>query len=98
MDPHALLADWLTSGTLRPSTQIAYRTDVTNWLTWCAERGVDPYAFGIEHVAAWSYDRYLHDVLGNRPFNGPADLAWIAEHHPHTAKSHDRRISALTGF
>ncbi|MFF0009558.1 hypothetical protein ACFYQT_39890 [Streptomyces tibetensis] len=104
MDPRLLLEDWITTGALRPSTQIAYRRDVTSWLDWCDHTWphpgphVDPYAFGIEHVAAWSYDRYLNEVLGNRPFNGPADLAWIAEHHPATAKSHDRRISALTGF
>jgi len=104
MNPRALLEDWIASGTLRPSTQIAYRRDVTSWLDWCDHTWphpgplVDPYAFGIEHVAAWSYDRYLHEVLGNRPFNDPTDLAWIAEHHPATAKSHDRRISALTGF
>lgn len=103
-DARRLLESWITGGTLRPSTQIAYRRDVTSWLDWCdhtwphAGPHVDPYDFGIEHVAAWSYDRYLTDVLGNRPFDGPAALAWLAEHHPAVAKSHDRRISALTGF
>jgi len=103
-DARRLLDDWITSGRLRPSTQIAYRRDVTSWLDWCDHTWphpgpyVDPYDFGIEHVAAWSYDRHLHEVLDNQPFDGPAALAWLAEHHPAAAKSHDRRISALTGF
>lgn len=104
MDPRLLLEDWTASGTLRPATQIAYRRDVTSWLDWCdhtwphAGPHVDPFSFGIEHVARWAYDRYLREVLGNRPFNDPGDLAWIADNHPAVAKSHDRRISALTGF
>lgn len=104
MDPRLLLEDWIVLGTLRPATQIAYRRDITSWLDWCdhtwphAGPRVDPWSFGIEHVARWAYDRYLHEVLGTRPFNDPTDLAWIAETHPAVAKSHDRRISALTGF
>lgn len=104
MDPRTLLEAWLTTGTLRPSSQAAYRQEVTSWLDWCDHTWphngphVDPYHFGIEHVAAWSYDRYLRHVLDNRPFDGPAALAFIAEHHPATAKSHDRRITALTGY
>ncbi|MFF7476579.1 hypothetical protein [Streptomyces sp. NPDC008092] len=100
MDPHALLADWLATGTLRSSTQIAYRSDVANWLTWCTERGIDPYSFGIEHVAAWADERYLRPAgyLGNRPFDGPAALAQLAQEFPEAAKSHDRRITSLTQY
>jgi integrase len=104
MDPRLLLDDWLATGALRPSTQQAYRIEVTSWLDWCdhtwphAGPHVDPYACGIEHVAGWAYDRHLKDCLGNRPFDGPHALAWIAEQYPHVAKSHDRRITALTGF
>jgi site-specific recombinase XerD len=98
MDPRLLLEDWIATSVLRPSTQLAYRRDVTSWLNWCERTRTDPYAFGIEHVARWAYDRYLREVLGSRPFNDPADLAWIAENHPAVAKSHDRRISSLTGF
>jgi integrase len=98
MDPHALLADWLATSTLRPSTQIAYQGDVVSWLTWCSERGIDPWAFGIEHVAAWADERYLRPYLGNRPFDGPAALAHLADEHPETAKSHDRRITSLTQY
>ncbi|MFD9249535.1 hypothetical protein [Streptomyces bottropensis] len=100
MDPHALLADWLATGTLRSSTQIAYQGDVVSWLTWCTERGVDPWSFGIEHVAAWADERYLRPAgyLGNRPFDGPAALAQLAAEHPEAAKSHDRRITSLTQF
>lgn len=98
MDPRLLLDDWLTTGALRPSTQLAYRIEVTSWLTWCDERRVDPYSFGIEHVAAWADERYLRPYLGNRPFDGPHALAHLAEEHPEAAKSHDRRITALTQY
>lgn len=98
MDPRELLEDWIVSGTLRPSTQVAYRADVLSWLTWCAETGVDPYHFGIEHVAAWADQRYLRPYLGTRPFDGPDALAQLATEHPEAGRSHDRRISALTGF
>lgn len=104
MNPRALLDTWLTSGTLRPSSQAAYRQEVTSWLDWCDHTWphngptVDPYAFGIEHVARWAYDRYLKDCLGTRPFDGPAALTFIAQEFPAVAKSHDRRITALTGF
>jgi len=98
MDPLLLLEDWIANSALRPSTQIAYRTDVTSWLTWCTDAGVDPYAFGIEHVAAWVEQKYLRPYLGTRPFDGPDALAQLAADHPEVARSHDRRISALTGF
>ncbi|MFG2276763.1 hypothetical protein ACGFNY_44270 [Streptomyces chartreusis] len=98
MDPRLLLDDWLAAGTLRPSTQAAYRQEVGSWLTWCATTGTDPYAFGIEHVAAWADQRYLRPYLGTRPFDGPAALAHLADQHPEVAKSHDRRITALTQY
>jgi integrase len=98
MDPRLLLDDWLATGALRPSTQQAYRIEVTSWLDWCTQRGVNPYSFGIEHVAAWAEERYLRPYLDNRPFDGPAALAHIAEHHPEAARSHDRRITALTQY
>lgn len=100
MDPRLLLEDWLSAGTLRSSTQIAYRQEVGSWLTWCADTGTDPYSFGIEHVAAWADQRYLRPggYLGNRPFDGPEALAQLAEEFPEAAKSHDRRITALTQY
>lgn len=104
MEPRVLLEDWLASGTLRPSSQAAYRQEVGSWLDWCDHTWphtgpvVDPYHFGIEHIAAWSYDRYLKDVLGTRLFDDPTALAWIAAEHPAVAKSHDRRITALTQY
>ncbi|MFD9004496.1 hypothetical protein ACFV0T_26645 [Streptomyces sp. NPDC059582] len=98
MDPRALLEDWLATGALRPSTQAAYRQEVTSWLTWCHTAGADPYNIGIEHVARWSEDRYLRPYLGTRPFDGPEALAALADEHPDVAKSHDRRITALTQY
>ncbi|MGW2739157.1 hypothetical protein ACWC4D_33780 [Streptomyces sp. NPDC001288] len=98
MDPQTLLETWLTAGTLRPASQATYRIEVTSWLDWCESARVDPFAFGLEHVARWAEDRYLHDVLAGRRFTGPDTLAWLAEHHPDVAKSHDKRITALTGY
>ncbi|MGW0188148.1 hypothetical protein ACWDV7_20585 [Streptomyces sp. NPDC003362] len=98
MDPRTLLDTWLASGTLRPTSQATYRIEVTSWLDWCDETGTDPWAFGLEHIARWAQDRYLHEVLDGRPFDGPDTLAWLAQHHPDIAKSHDKRITALTGY
>lgn len=98
MDPRVLLEDWLTTSALRPSTQVAYRQEVGSWLTWCHEHDVNPYSFGIEHVAAWAETRYLRPYLGTRPFDGPEALAYLAAEHPEAAKSHDRRITALTQY
>ena len=33
---------WLENRRLSDHTRDAYRRDVTSWLTWCAERGLDP--------------------------------------------------------
>lgn len=98
MDPSILLDEWLTTGTLRPSTQLAYRQEISSWLTWCDQSGVDPYSFGIHQVAAWAEERYLRPYLGNRPFDGPSALAQLADEYPEVAKSHDRRITALTQY
>lgn len=98
MDPRTLLEHWLTNGTLRPTSQNTYRIEVTSWLDWCDETRTNPWAFGLEHIARWAHDRYLHHILGGRPFDGPDTLAWLAEHHPDIARSHDKRITALTGY
>jgi integrase len=98
MDPRTLLEHWLASGTLRPASQATYRIEVTSWLDWCEQNNTDPWAFGLEHVARWAEDRYLRHVLDGRPFTGPDALAWLAQHHPDVAKSHDKRITALTGY
>ncbi|WP_030188215.1 hypothetical protein [Streptomyces violaceorubidus] len=98
MEPRALLDTWLTGGTLRPSTAIEYRREVTSWLDWCHDCRVNPYDFGLENVARWAQDRHLAWALDGRPLDGPDTLAWLAHHHPDVAKSHDRRITALTGY
>jgi len=98
MDPRTLLETWLTSGTLRPASQATYRIEVTSWLDWCDTAAVDPWAFDLHHIAQWAHDRYLHQVLDGRLFDGPDTLAWLAHHHPDVAKSHDKRITALTGY
>jgi len=98
MDPRVLLDDWLSTSALRYTTRDTYRREVTAWLDWCAGASVDPYQADIEHIAAWCEDRYLREVLDNQPFNGPHALAWIAEHHPEVARSHDKRITAVTQY
>lgn len=98
MDPRVLLDAWLENSTLRHSTRSAYRQEATSWLTWCTMAGVDPYHFGPEHVARWAEERYLRPYLDGRPFTGPDALAQLAHRHPDVAKSHDRRITALTGY
>jgi integrase len=97
MDPRTLLEDWLTHSTLRPSSAAEYRREVTSWLDWCTHHHINPYAAGIEDIAAWSEQTFLHPYL-TRPFDSPDALAQLAEQHPEVAKSHDRRITALTGF
>jgi integrase len=104
MDPRALLDTWLESSTLRYSTRGRYRQDVTSWLDWCDKtwprpgNTVDPYNCGIEHIARWCEDRYLHQVLNGRPFDGPDALTWLAEQRPDIAQTHDGRITALTQY
>lgn len=103
MDPRALLDDWLATSALRPTTRMAYRQEVTSWLDWCDHTWphtgpvVDPYQAGIEDIARWAEDRHLKDYL-TRPFDGPDALAQLADQHPEVAKSHDRRITALTQY
>jgi integrase len=99
MDPHTLLDDWLTEGTLRPSSQVEYRREVTRWLTWCAAQNppVNPYDCGIEHVAAWC-GTFLTAQLDGRPFDHPDALAHIAQHHRDAALTHDRRVTAINQF
>lgn len=99
MDPLTLLADWLDTAPLRSSSRIEYEREVTRWLTWCAAQQppVDPYDCGIEHIAAWA-GTYLTDQLDGRPFDGPAALAHVAQHHRAAALTHDRRITAITQY
>ncbi len=98
MDPRAFLDTWLDSSILRPSSQAAYRQEVTSWLTWCEDTATDPWTIAIEDIAAWAEQRYLHPYLGGRPFDGPDALARLADQHPDVAKSHDRRVTALTQY
>jgi integrase len=99
MDPNALLDDWLTDGTLRPSSQVEYRREISRWLAWCTRQHppVDPYDCGIEHVAAWCGTFLTHQLEG-RLFNDPAALTHVAEHHPDAALTHDRRVTAVNQF
>lgn len=97
MDPRALLEHWLTSGQLRPSTTGRYQQQVDQWLTWCEQNRVHPYAAGLREVAAFSGQR-LAPHLNGRPFNGPDDLTRLATQAPDVAGTHDGYITAITGY
>jgi integrase len=108
MDPQDLLNDWLATSALRPASRAEYHREVSSFITWCTltrspltgqpRRPVDPIAAGPADIAQWSYDTYLNELLGKRSFDGPDALGYLAEQHPEAARSHDRRITALTGF
>ncbi|MFD1278031.1 hypothetical protein ACFQ51_56785 [Streptomyces kaempferi] len=100
MDPEELLTDWLATSALRPSTRAEYHREVSSFLTWCAgqARPVDPIAASPADIARWSYETYLHPLLPGRTFDGPDALGQLADRHPDAARSHDRRITALTGY
>ena len=100
MDAPTLLSEWLAGSGLRPSTQIEYQREITHFLTWCTEQSpaVDALTARPKDVAAWAgHHRALAPFLGGRPFT-PDTLALLAEQHPDVARSHDRRITALTQF
>jgi integrase len=97
MDPRALLDAWLTSGLLRQSTVGRYQPQVDQWLTWCEANGVHPYTAGLREVAAFCGQR-LAPHLDGRPFNGPDDLARLAQEAPDVAGTHDGYITAITGY
>lgn len=100
MDPVGLLHHWLANSVLRPSTQAEYRREVTAFLTWCASRRppVDALTARPQDIAAWAADTHLAPYLAGRPFDGPDSLTQLAERHPEAARSHDRRITALTQY
>ncbi|GIE88371.1 tyrosine-type recombinase/integrase [Actinoplanes regularis] len=45
---------WLENRRLSDHTRDAYRRDVTAWLTWCAERGLDPLSASFLDVNAYA--------------------------------------------
>jgi integrase len=100
MDAATLLRDWLATSTLRFSSQVEYQREVGSFLTWCIEQKppIDALTARPKDVAAWAYDRYLHEYLPGIPFTGPDALAYLADKHPDAARTHDRRITALTMY
>ena len=47
-----LAGRWL-AGFASPNTRRSYGSDLTLWLTYCAETGVDPLTAGAEYVSRW---------------------------------------------
>lgn len=100
VDPVGLLNDWLATSALRPSTRAEYGREIGYFITWCAQQQppVDVLTARPADIAAWSHDRQLRPLLDGRPFDGPDALAYLAAHHPEAARTHDRRITALTQY
>lgn len=69
----ALVDDWLRR--YSTATAAAYRTDLRDWLRWCAGAGVHPFTAGRRDVQAW------HSELveaGRRPTTRARKLAAVA--------------------
>jgi integrase len=98
MDAEELLDEWLAGSALRPSTRAEYTREISSFLTWCRANSVDALTARPKDIATWAADCFLAPYLDGRPFNGPDALGFLAEQHPEAARSHDRRISALTQF
>ncbi|MEU8469618.1 hypothetical protein AB0F30_17120 [Streptomyces sp. NPDC029006] len=102
MDAEELLHTWLAGSTLRPSTQAEYLRELAGpkgFLTWCRQQHppIDALTARPVDIAAWSAANFLHPYLKGLAFT-PDTLADLAEQHPDTARSHDRRITALTMY
>jgi integrase len=100
MDAEELLHAWLDGSALRHSTRAEYQREITGFLTWTARQTppVDPVTARPADIAAWAAATHLAPYLEGRPFDGPDALAQLAARHPEAARSHDRRITALTQY
>jgi integrase len=103
MDAEELLDTWLANSVLRASTQAEYTRELggpRGFLTWCRTQQppVDALTARPKDIAAWAADCHLAPYLDGRPFDGPDALAHLAEKYPEQARSHDRRITALTQY
>ena len=61
-DHTARLAAAFTATRKSPHTRDAYHRDLTNWLNWCTQAGINPLNAWPAHVTAWL--RTLRDVHG----------------------------------
>jgi len=100
MDPVDLLNDWLATSALRASTRAEYQREISSFINWCHAHkpAVDVLTARPADIAAWSADLYLAPYLDGRPFDGPDALRHLADTHPDAARTHDRRITALTQY
>src|ERR1044072_1700228 len=100
MDAEELLHTWLNGSALRHSPRAEYTREIGSFLTWCAGQTppVDAVTARPKDIAAWAADCFLGPYLDGRPFDGPDALGHLADQHPEAARSHDRRISALTQY
>ncbi|MFJ7297569.1 hypothetical protein [Streptomyces collinus] len=103
MDAEELLHTWLEGSVLRPSTRAEYFRELAGpkgFLTWCTQQQppIDALTARPKDIAAWAHECHLAKHLDGRPFNGPDALGYLATQHPEAARSHDRRISALTQY
>jgi integrase len=99
MDAATLLTQWLANSALRHSTRAEYQREITGLLTWCLQQTppIDALTARPKDIAAWAASQHLAPYLQGRAFT-PDTLAQLAEQHPEAARSHDRRITALTQY
>ncbi|MFF7190594.1 hypothetical protein ACFZAR_36490 [Streptomyces sp. NPDC008222] len=103
MDAEELLHAWLNDSVLRHSTRAEYTRELAGprgFLPWCHQQKppLDALTARPKDIAAWAADQHLAPYLDDRPFDGPDALTHLAEKHPEQARSHDRRITALTQY
>jgi integrase len=103
MDAATLLRDWLATSTLRFSSQVEYQREVHSFLTWCTEQKppIDALTARPKDIAAWAYERYLHEYLPGIPFTGPGRARLprrqAPRRRPHPRPPHHRPHHVLQG-
>ena len=73
-DAEQVTEAWLANRRLSEHTRAAYRRDVAGWLSWCAERDLDPLAASFLDVNA--YARGLEQALSAVASRPDVDLHW----------------------
>lgn len=82
-DPHARLLAAYLDGCRSPLTADTYRRDITHWLTWCTQRGINPLTAWPADIKRWQ--RWLSENGGR---NGTGEAG----------TSRARRLGAVSSF
>lgn len=78
---------WLANRRFSPHTKDAYRRDIHQWLTWCAEHDLDPLQVRFLEVNAWA-----------RAMESPAEDEHGRARKPLAPKSIARKMSAVSSW